>query len=55
MNMEKITMEKRSENAVYTRPAAEVVSTEKIDVILTSFVGPEGGQKPDIGPWLPVN
>ena len=55
MNTEKVIMEKKNENASYFRPAAEVIFTEKIDVILTSFLGPEGGEKPEIGPWIPVN
>ncbi len=55
MNTEKVIMEKKNENASYSRPAAEVIFTEKTDVILTSFLGPEGEEKPEIGPWLPVN
>ena len=55
MNMEKVSMKKKSENAVYTRPEAEVVAVEARDVILASFVGPDDGQKPEVGPWIPVN
>lgn len=55
MNMEKIMMKKRSASTVYTRPEAEVVDVEARDVILSSFFGPEDEQKPEVGPWIPVN